>query len=169
MTGPELLVWIAGPDYLVNRELFVGLVLAIGLFGFFQIIQYILMLNKTTFGVSMLVLSGGIMNVLLNWFLVTQFSVLGAVISNCLTNFVLIILGLYHTRKILSLRVPLVELFWFLFTAIFAFIVGYNILIDNSYLFFYHFSISIFIVVVSFFALFILVPRTSIIISLREL
>ena len=169
LAGPELLLWLSGPDYLVSREIFLLLVLSIGLFGFFQIFQYVLLLEKSTTRVGSIVFFGAILNLSLNWFLVSHFNLLGAALSNCMTNSILAVLGTYFSRKILNFRFPIKELSTIISFSVFTYFLGRFVLPGYYEGELVYLILSAVVVGFSFLMLYVFVPKVSIFKSLNAL
>jgi O-antigen/teichoic acid export membrane protein len=117
--GVSLITIFFNENYVVPFYIFVILSLNVALFGLFQIISQVILLIKSSFQILKIVFLSCIINISLNFILISKFSFLGAAIAGLLSNLILVFYCTFILKKIIHFEFFSKDLFKIFLNSIF--------------------------------------------------
>ncbi|MFZ8764734.1 flippase [Enterococcus diestrammenae] len=137
--APKFSVWFLGPEFEVTGILISILSLVIIFIGWSNVLgtQYLLPTNQTKY-YTMSVVSGAIVNLILNFPLIMNFGVFGAVISTVLSEFTVSLVQIILARRTLKISLLFSGKWKYLISASVMFIVvrGLHVFLPGSIIYF---------------------------------
>lgn len=104
--GSDVLLLLTNENYLVNPFLLFLLTSNVGLFGFYQIAFYLLLLQNGSMHAPFYMAAAVIINIIFNTLLVPEYGVLGAALAGFASNIFLAGIFIYMSRQVLQWKFP---------------------------------------------------------------
>ena len=115
--GPYIIGFLATEAYVLSNCVITLLGCSIGLFGVYQILFYVTLLNRSSSNAVINMGVAAFFNMVVNIALIPAMGALGAAIAGVFSNFILVLMTWINAKKIINLKLPWITFAHILFRA----------------------------------------------------